>query len=208
LVTSLWASANQSFAKSALTIAVANVSAPARISVFSVACHSIGEEPKSIDIVLLINTAPRQRTPLRSLFMWARSSPRSISTGNRHMKNARAARPAQFSRRPPYASFSACPLRGRAALAGLYLMSDDHSEIVKMASLIIALLSGFAGVTSTLCLLKGTATIPWEMQSWSGQSDPEKAFRTRGRRYLLAGLATLALAFVLSAMAAVLSYFS
>jgi hypothetical protein len=48
---------------------------------------------------------------------------------------------------------------------------------MKMASLIVALLSALAGVASTLCLMKGTATVPWEMQSWSGQSDTEKAFR-------------------------------
>jgi hypothetical protein len=79
---------------------------------------------------------------------------------------------------------------------------------MKMASLIVALLSALAGVASTLCLMKGTATVPWEMQSWSGQSDPEKAFRRRMRSYFVVGLVTLALAFVLSAAAAVLSYLS
>ena len=79
---------------------------------------------------------------------------------------------------------------------------------MKMASLIVALLSALAGVASTLCLMKGTATVLWEMQSWSGQSDPEKAFRRRMRCYFVVGLVTLALAFVLSAVAAVLSYLS
>ena len=79
---------------------------------------------------------------------------------------------------------------------------------MKMASLIVTLLSTLAGVASTLCLMKGTATVPWEMQSSSGQSDPEKAFRRRMWCYFVVGLVTLALAFVLSGVAAVLSYLS
>jgi hypothetical protein len=77
---------------------------------------------------------------------------------------------------------------------------------MKMASLIVALVSALTGVASTLCLMKGTTTVPWEMQSWSGQSDLEKAFRRKMRCYFVVGLVTLALAFMLSAVAAALSY--
>lgn len=79
---------------------------------------------------------------------------------------------------------------------------------MKMAALIVALLSALAGVASTLCLMKGTETVSWKMQSWSGQSEREEVFRIRMRRYFVVGLVTLALAFVLSAAAAVLSYLS
>ncbi len=90
------------------------MSAPAGISVFSVACHSIGKEPKSIDIVLLNKYCPKAK-PLRSLFMYVgKIVLRSISTGDRHIKNARAARPAQFSRRRLIGLFDSAPASGKS----------------------------------------------------------------------------------------------
>jgi hypothetical protein len=79
---------------------------------------------------------------------------------------------------------------------------------MKVVALIAGLLSALAGVVSTLCLMKGAAVVPWEMQTFSGQSDPEKAFREKARLYLRIGHFTLAGAFVLAAAAALAGYLS
>jgi hypothetical protein len=79
---------------------------------------------------------------------------------------------------------------------------------MKMVALIAGLLSALAGFISTLCLMKGAAVVPWEIQTWSGRSDPEKAFREKARLYLWFGHLALAGAFVLAAVAALAGYLS
>ena len=73
-------------------------------------------------------------------------------------------------------------------------------------ALAASLLSALLGVASTLALIKGTAVTPWEIQSYGGHSEPEKAFRRVARRWRVAGFVVLALAFLLSAAAAIAGY--
>jgi hypothetical protein len=79
---------------------------------------------------------------------------------------------------------------------------------VKEAALALGLLSGLAGILSALALMRGSAPVPWDMQSYSGKSEPEIAHRASTGRWAKIGLGGLFLAFTLSAASAVASYLS
>jgi hypothetical protein len=79
---------------------------------------------------------------------------------------------------------------------------------MKLAALMTALVAGVLGVASTILLTRGTDPIPWAIQSYSGQSEAEKAHRSKARRWFIAGLICLGLAFAVSACSAIFSYFS
>jgi hypothetical protein len=77
---------------------------------------------------------------------------------------------------------------------------------VKLAALITALLSAAFGVAAALAMTRGAQAVPWSMQSYSGQSDAEKAFRQKTSGWFTVGLGFLAATFVLAAASAVLGY--
>lgn len=79
---------------------------------------------------------------------------------------------------------------------------------MKEIALITSLLSAATGVLSTLALIKGTTPVPWGLQSWGGESEPERAFRRRSRRWLVSGLCALAAAFALAAASSVAGYWA
>jgi hypothetical protein len=79
---------------------------------------------------------------------------------------------------------------------------------MKEAALVLGILSGGVGVLSTLALMKGSTPVPWDIQSYKGQSEPEIAHRTLTARWTKIGLVGLFIAFVLSAASAVASYLS
>ena len=77
---------------------------------------------------------------------------------------------------------------------------------VKFASMIASVLAGVSGMASAWLMSKGTASVPWSIQTYGGESSDEVAFRQKARRMWVWGLGTMACAFVLSAAAAVLGY--
>lgn len=77
---------------------------------------------------------------------------------------------------------------------------------MKLAALIMSLLSAFFGVISALVMTKGTEGVPWTIQSYKGQSEAEKAFRRNRGRWMSRGLDLLAAAFVFAAASAVCGY--
>jgi hypothetical protein len=79
---------------------------------------------------------------------------------------------------------------------------------MKVAALIFGLLSGAFGVGSALAFLKGTATVPWSMQTYSGETPAEQAIRARAAWWNKVGIYTLLAAFTFSAAATVASYLS
>ena len=79
---------------------------------------------------------------------------------------------------------------------------------MKELALICGLLSGAFGVGSTVALVKGTAAVPWSMQSWTGESEPEKRFKRAVRCWFIGGMWCLGAAFVLSAISAAAGYLS
>ncbi len=79
---------------------------------------------------------------------------------------------------------------------------------MKCAALITALVAALAGFVSALLMIRGTAAVPWDMQSYKGNSDPEIGFRKTTRRYFAAGCILLAAAFAFSAVSAIASYLS
>ena len=60
-----------------------------------------------------------------------------------------------------------------------------------------------SGLLSAVCLYFGTFGMSWTMQSWSGESPAEQAFRRRRRRWSAAGFVLLALGFALQLIALV-----
>ena len=79
---------------------------------------------------------------------------------------------------------------------------------MKEISLTAALLSALCGLLGSLALIKGTASVPWEIQSWDGTSDSESAFKAKTRRWLISGLIALSIAFALAAISSVVAYLS
>jgi len=79
---------------------------------------------------------------------------------------------------------------------------------VKELALICGLLSGVIGVGSAIAFLKGSKGMPWDMQTWSGETEAEKAFQANAERWNRIGLVCLIVAFGLSALAAIAGYFS
>lgn len=79
---------------------------------------------------------------------------------------------------------------------------------MKEIALVAGLLSGLTGVGSAIAFLKGSKVMPWDIQSWSGETEAEKTFRARGTRWNQIGLGCLTAAFALSALAAVAGYYS
>jgi len=79
---------------------------------------------------------------------------------------------------------------------------------VKLAALLTALLGAALGVASSVLLTKSGEHIPWSMQSYGGKTDVENEFLAKRRRWSRWGLLTLALAFIPSAISAVLGYMS
>lgn len=79
---------------------------------------------------------------------------------------------------------------------------------MKEWALALSLLAATVGVLSALALQRGGEAKSWEIQSWDGSSDVEKAFEARGRRWRAWGLFALGLAFILSAAAALVSYYA
>jgi cobalamin synthase len=77
---------------------------------------------------------------------------------------------------------------------------------MKEAALICGLLSGIFGLLSALALMKGSAVMPWSRQSYSGESEPEQAFRKNAKWWTSIGLIGLFLAFAFSTGAAITSY--
>jgi hypothetical protein len=79
---------------------------------------------------------------------------------------------------------------------------------VKEVALICGLISGLSGVVSALAFLRGSVPMPREMESWDGETDPEKAFRTAAQWWNRAGQIALLLAFVFSVASSIASYYS
>jgi hypothetical protein len=79
---------------------------------------------------------------------------------------------------------------------------------VKEMALVCGLLSASFGLASSGALMKGSAAMPWSLQSYSGESEAEKAFRQSARWWTRAGLIGLFTAFALSAASSVVSYLS
>jgi hypothetical protein len=50
---------------------------------------------------------------------------------------------------------------------------------------------------SAIFLWLGSAEMPWAMQTWKGESEPERAFRRRRSRYARTGFLLLASGYVL-----------
>lgn len=78
---------------------------------------------------------------------------------------------------------------------------------MKEVAFLCGLLSGLCGVASAIAFLKGSKAMPWDMQTWSGQTEFEKTFRASADRWNKAGIVCLLAAFVLSAAAALASYY-
>ena len=94
---------------------------------------------------------------------------------------------------------------------GVYpsLGADGSGGIrVKEAALVLGILSGLVGVLATIALMKGSAPVPWEIQSWKGQSEAERAHRASTASWTKAGLAGLVTAFLFSGASAIASYLS
>lgn len=79
---------------------------------------------------------------------------------------------------------------------------------MKELALLCGLLSGVFGVISALAFLSGSRAMPWDLQTWKGQTQPEIDFRAKAQRRNRAGLFTLATAFIFSAVSAIASYYS
>jgi hypothetical protein len=77
---------------------------------------------------------------------------------------------------------------------------------MKEAALVCGLLSGIVGLLSALALMKGSAIMPWSMQSYSGHSEAEQVFRKNAGWWTWLGLAGLFIAFALSTVSAITSY--
>jgi hypothetical protein len=77
---------------------------------------------------------------------------------------------------------------------------------LRTASLIAGLLSAAFGVLSTVMLIRGTARVQWNIQTFNGQSDAEKAFLETTQWYRQAGLVALGAAFLCSAASSIASY--
>ncbi|MFI5024969.1 MAG: hypothetical protein ACHQRJ_25385 [Alphaproteobacteria bacterium] len=77
---------------------------------------------------------------------------------------------------------------------------------MKEATLAAALLSALLGSISAIFLMKGTASVPKGIESWSGKSEAENVFHATARRWLIAGFWALGLAFALSAASAICAY--
>jgi hypothetical protein len=79
---------------------------------------------------------------------------------------------------------------------------------MKEIALICGLLTGGLGLSSALALMRASKVMPWDMQSYKGQSEPEKAFRTTAQWWNRIGLWCLLAAFVFSTAATAASYWS
>ncbi|MGX9431412.1 MULTISPECIES: hypothetical protein [Bradyrhizobium] len=79
---------------------------------------------------------------------------------------------------------------------------------MKEIALVFGLLSGAFGVGSALAFLKGTATVPWSLQTWSGETPAEQAIRAEAARWNKVGVYTLLGAFAFSAASTIASYFA
>jgi hypothetical protein len=79
---------------------------------------------------------------------------------------------------------------------------------MKEVALVLGLISGAFGVGSALAFLKGTAMVPWSMQTWKGETPAEQAIRDRAARWNKVGVYTLLAAFVFSAASTIASYFT
>jgi hypothetical protein len=86
--------------------------------------------------------------------------------------------------------------------------ATEKGTAVKETAPVCGLLSGFVGLGSSVALMKGSAAMPWSLQSFSGESEAEKAFRQKARWWTLAGLIGLLVAFAFSAASSVASYLS
>jgi hypothetical protein len=81
-------------------------------------------------------------------------------------------------------------------------------ERMKEVVLFLGLVSGAFGFLAGLALMKGSSVVPWSIQSWSGESEAEKAFCKKTKRWNLAGLIGLTVAFALSVVSAIANYYS
>jgi hypothetical protein len=79
---------------------------------------------------------------------------------------------------------------------------------MKEIALMCGLLSGGFGAASALAFLKGSKVMPWDMQSYKGQTEAEKAFRDAAQSWQKLGLIWLVVAFLLSMGASVAGYFT
>lgn len=79
---------------------------------------------------------------------------------------------------------------------------------MKEIALICGFLSGVLGLFSALALMRASKVMPWDMQTYKGQSEAEKAFRATAQWWNRLGLGCLLAAFVLSTAAAIASYWS
>ena len=79
---------------------------------------------------------------------------------------------------------------------------------MKEVALIFGISSGALGFLAALALMKGSAVMPWSMQSFSSESEPEGAFRKKAARWNLAGLIGLTIAFAFSVASAIANYCS
>jgi hypothetical protein len=78
---------------------------------------------------------------------------------------------------------------------------------VKIVALVCGLLSGAVGGLAALALLKGSKPVPWDVQSYGGRTEAEKAFRSAALRWNKLGVMLLLGAFVLSAAASLASFY-
>lgn len=77
---------------------------------------------------------------------------------------------------------------------------------MREVALATALFAAALGVFASVALVKGTASVPWEMQTWNGESGAENAFRQSVRWWLKTGFVALGSAFVFSAISAIAAY--
>jgi hypothetical protein len=54
---------------------------------------------------------------------------------------------------------------------------------MKEMALICGLCSGIFGLASALALMRAGKAMPWDMQTWKGQSEAENAFRKNAQRW-------------------------
>lgn len=78
---------------------------------------------------------------------------------------------------------------------------------MKEVALICGLLAGLLGVISGVAFLNGSKAMPWDLQSYKSQTEPERAFRATAQWWNRLGVFALMAAFALSAASSLASYY-
>ncbi len=77
---------------------------------------------------------------------------------------------------------------------------------MKAVALVCGLLSGLSGMISALAFLWGSKGVPWNMRTWTAETEAERAIEASARWWNKIGLVALLVAFVLSTAASVASF--